>query len=282
MNLLRWDGKMFGSFTESEVEVVLAWIDSLGNGPDPDVYWRFVQRSKVSSSQTLANLNISRDYPVFSTSAEIDYLDLKPMKMAELHEPIGDLTRIDLKKLIPIWFACASLLEGFVTTPARTMTRSSSSIVQVLRAQYGFESEGEGVAGTDEYKRHGCIDVVDIGREMTLKAGLPAPTCLGAILEGRISADVQDIMSLSMRPIEHREALLGSSWAFEGLHEFLANSNQSEILSESSRTALHTMAVREKAGLRSCLVEISDDRSKFMRFCTGYGLARRAFASCCA
>lgn len=280
MNLLRWDGKMFGSFTDAEVETVRTWIDSLSDGPDPNVYWNFVQRLKVPSSQALANLDIARDYPVFSTSVSVDHSAQQPLSLAELHAPVDDFVDIDLEKLVPIWFACASLLEGFVTTPARTMTKCSSAIVQVLRAQYGFGTEGEGVAGTDEYKRQDCIDVVDIGCEMMSKIGWPVPTCLGDVLEDHLSDDIENIMSLSMRPTEHREALLGMSWAFAGLHEFLATSDRIDVLSESTRIALPDMAVREKAGLRTCLLEISDDEVGFVRFSTGYRLARQIFTTC--
>lgn len=88
-------------------------------------------------------------------------------------------------------------------------------------------------------------------------------------------------MALSMKTKEHSEALLGISWAFAGLHGFLASSNQSEILSESSRIALNSRAGREETSIRSCLIEISDDEAKFTEFCAGHKLARQGFASCC-
>jgi len=46
---LSWEGKMFGSFTEKEVEIVKQWIDSLGSQPqaprpDPKVYYDFTKQ----------------------------------------------------------------------------------------------------------------------------------------------------------------------------------------------------------------------------------------------
>jgi hypothetical protein len=86
------------------------------------------------------------------------------MSMAEIRAPISWNGSLDLEALVPLWFAHASHLEGFVASPFRTITPASSVIIQVLRAQYGFLVEGEGVAGTDEHDRSGCLDLIDLGR----------------------------------------------------------------------------------------------------------------------
>jgi hypothetical protein len=285
MGLLAWGGKMFGAFTNNEIEVVRSWIDSLSNLPDPDLYWTFVGREKVSSDQQLRDLNVCRDYPVFSTTPKPDELRLEPLSMAELNAPVASSKDFDLEALVPIWFAHSSVLEGFVTTPARTMGTSASALVQVLRAQYGFRAEAEGVAGTDEYKRSDCIDIVDIGLDLASRSGsFPHSTSsLEDLLENVSTETFAEIVDLSMRPIEHREVLLGMAWAFMNLHELLAagsDKDEKETLSQPMKMALGEMAVREKAGLQVCLIELSGDEAGFAKFCAGYRLSRDMFASC--
>jgi hypothetical protein len=283
MRLLAWDGKMFGAFTQMEVEVVRRWIDSLGGSvvADAKTYWDFTGRKSVSSAIAFQDLDIRSDYPVFSTVIESPDSPSKMLSMTELNASIGRSAKVNITALLPLWFAHASILEGFVATPSRTMTVSAGAVIRVLRAQYGFEAEGEGVAGTDEYNRTECIDLVDIGREMMSRADLPAATCIKDILqhESDSSAAIK-LMDLSMRPVEQRERLLGMAWAFVSLHEFLARSQHVGILSDKSRAALDDIAVRERVGLQVCLDEISKDDSAFAKFCDGFTLARRGIMAC--
>jgi hypothetical protein len=66
-----WEGRMFGSFTESEVEAVKRWIDALGH-PDPQVYWSFTGRTTTMSDQVLQKQDIRVDYPVMSPISVAD------------------------------------------------------------------------------------------------------------------------------------------------------------------------------------------------------------------
>ena len=209
MTLLAWYGKMFGSFTQNEVEVVRNWIDSLNDSPSSDIHWKFTGREFKSSAETLARGDIRCDYPVLSTTTLPSYLQPSPISVADLQGPISWNGSLDLEALIPLWFAHASLLEGFVASPYRTITASSSAVIQVLRAQYGFLAEGKGVAGTDEYNRTDCVDLIDIGREMMATANIPFATCIKDVLEQTSDARGVELLHLSMKSIEHREALLG-------------------------------------------------------------------------
>jgi hypothetical protein len=281
MRLLAWDGKMFGAFTQMEVEVVRRWIDSLGRSVDTKTYWDFTGRKFVSSAVALRDLDIRSDYPVFSTVVESQDSASKMLSMTELNASIRRSAKVNITALLPLWFAHASILEGFVATPSRTMAESAGAVIRVLRAQYGFEAEGEGVAGTDEYNRTECIDLVDVGREMISRAGLPAATCIKDVLQHESDSSVAiQLMHLSMRPVEQMEGLLGMAWAFAGLHEFLAHPQHVGILSDKSRTALDDIAVRERAGLQVCLDEISKDDSAFAKFCDGFTFARRGIMAC--
>jgi hypothetical protein len=74
---LSWEGKMFGSFTQTEVEVVKAWIEELGqpkqsNQPDATAYLEFTQRQSLDDIRTLSAQNdILIDYPVLSITPSI-------------------------------------------------------------------------------------------------------------------------------------------------------------------------------------------------------------------
>jgi hypothetical protein len=280
MALLAWDGKMFGSFTQKEVEVVRSWIDSLNDSPNSDIYWRFTGRNFKSSSEALRSRDISCDYPVLSPATLPPYQQTSLMSMANIRAPISWNGSLDFEALVPLWFAHASLLEGFIASPFRTITPASSAIIQVLRAQYGFLVEGEGVAGTDEYDRSDCVDLVDLGREMMASANMPRPACVKDVLRHTTGSGATELLHLSMRPTEHREALLGMAWAFVSLHELMASSEYEHILSGESRAALEGIAMRERAGLQICLSEISGDRASFQSFCDGFALAQGKIVTC--
>lgn len=280
MTLLAWDGKMFGSFTQSEVEVVRNWIDSLNDSPSSEIYWKFTGRELKSSSEALQNLDIRCDYPILLPTTLSSYQRPSPISAADLQGPISWNSSLDLKALMSLWFAHASLLEGFVASPYRTITPSSSAVIQVLRAQYGFLAEGEGVAGTDEYNRSDCIDLIDLGREMMATANMPSATCIKDVLEQTSDASVVELLHISMKPMEHREFLLGMAWAFVALHELMASRAHEGVLSRESAFALKEIAVREKAGLRVCLDEISGDGALLEKFCNGFALAHEKIAAC--
>ena len=88
MALLAWDGKMFGSFTQNEVEVVRSWIDSLNDSPGPEVYWKLTGREFKSSSEALASRDIRSDYPVLSPTTVPSCQHSLPLSAADLQAPI--------------------------------------------------------------------------------------------------------------------------------------------------------------------------------------------------
>lgn len=199
---------------------------------------------------------------------------------ADLYTPLKITGNINLKKLVPLWFAHASLLEGFVTVPFKTIAPSSSAIILILRAQYGFMTEGSGVAGMDEFRHYHPTDLIHLGCEMMRQASIPIKTCLKDVLEDDESGEAMELLQLSMMPIEHREILLGMMWAFVGLHEMIASPDRTQLLPLEYKTVLRIMAVRERAGLQVCLDEIKGDKVKFQDFCMGYEKGLAKITSC--
>lgn len=280
MQLLAWDGRMFGSFTQNEVEVVRSWIDSLNSSPNSDIYWQFTGRDFKSSSEALQSRDIRCDYPVLYAATPSIRQHPPLMSMADLQTPINWTGSLSIEALIPLWFAHASLLEGFVATPYRTITPAASAVIHILRAQYGFLAEGEGVADIDEYTRSDCTDLVGLGREMMASANIPSSTCIKDVLDPNKHSSAIEMLHFSMRPVEHKEVLLGMTWAFVALHELIASPAYEHVLSRESGIALKMIAAREKAGLEICLAEISNDRASFEKFCDGFSSAHQKIAAC--
>lgn len=280
---LSWPGKMFGSFTQTEVEIVSRWIDSLGN-PDPQCYWSFVARTKIPSDRVCQNLDIRADYPVFSSISLDDFpslssLSAPPLPFPILGSPIKTAAGPILSKVLPLWFAHPCLLESFVCIPAKTATYTGCSITRLLRAQYGFDAEGPGVAGMDEVRRPKALGLVDLGLEMMSRFEFPAPSCLQDVLRTWPSKFPLLMLHLSMRPIENMGLLLGLACAFVGLHDTVASSNL--LLSDSSREALRQISLRERECLKVCLDELRDhDDQRYHEVCRGFSIGRKEIESC--
>lgn len=277
---LSWEGKMFGSFTQNEVEVVRRWIDALGNS-NPQIYWSFVQRIETTSHQVLQKQDIRVDYPVLSPISMADLLaqpaPLSPTPLLHLSPAIKAFDNPDMSKLLPLWFANPCLLESFVCIPSKTTTVIASSITRLLRAQYGFDAEGPGVAGMDEARRVDSAGLVELGLEMMKRSGLPEPASLKEVLENWPSDFALKMLHLSMRPMASYGLLLGLASAFVGLHDVLASST---LLSPVSKLALTQIVRRERDCLEICFKELKDDKIQCENFHRGYALGNAEVEIC--
>lgn len=277
---LSWEGKMFGSFTQNEVEVVKRWIDALGNS-NPQIYWSFVRRTETISDQVIEKQDIRVDYPVLSPISMADLsaqsTPLSPNSLLHLHPAIKFPENPDIPKLLPLWFANPCLLESFVCIPSKTTTVIASSITRLLRAQYGFDAEGPGVAGMDEARRIDSAGLVELGLEMMKRSGLPEPASLKEVLENWPSEFALKMLHLSMRPMASYGLLLGLAWAFVGLHDVVASS---ALLSAASKAALTLIVRRERDCLEICFKELKDDKIQCADFHRGYALGNAEVESC--
>lgn len=254
-----WNGKMFGAFTESELDALKKWIDALVVMPSARkdaAYWEFAGRDQISSDVALP-VDVREGYPVFSERG----LSRPWMSMSEvLPGEIRSLNfsdSLNMTELMPIWFAHASLLDGFVSIPVHTCTKTAAAVVRVMRAQRGFAAEGNGVSGMDEFRRSrgDCQGLLEMGLEMmaTASSGALPREIKEAIPES--SEFAIEMLHWGMRPVRNRDALLGMAWAFMELHEWLAGSDDGFLLGESKKT-LGAIAAREREGLASCREEM--------------------------
>ncbi|KAK3072337.1 hypothetical protein LTS18_014656, partial [Coniosporium uncinatum] len=165
---LSWGGRMFGAFTKSEVAVIERWIDSLDKPAsfDSQEYHDFVGfEGPVKHTDD----DIRSSYPVLNALPTLrSLLPTAPKTQLSLDAPRFTLASVDLPKLLPLWFVSGCLLECFPNVPARVSDKSGCAIVRILRAQYGFPEDDDGVAGMDELHRTNkgkAIGLIELGLE---------------------------------------------------------------------------------------------------------------------
>ncbi|KAI1197220.1 hypothetical protein F5X97DRAFT_303160 [Nemania serpens] len=288
-NLIRalsWRGKMFGAFTESEVKAVGDWIDSLP--PLDQVYWRFTGRTRRNSADMFMDRDIAADYPVFpmpastiprSTRAAYSTADIPGLaRQAQTrfeHKMRGG--KIDLTKLLPLWFAQTALLEGFVSIPSKTASVFGCAIIRFIRAQNGFSVEGLGVQGKDGFSQ-APTGIHEIGLEMARCQGLEEPTSLQNVLRKWPCAFALELLELSMYPEAKTATLLGLAKAFVVLHDVVALCPW--LLSDASKGILSEIAKREANSLMICLEELACESFCNMDFVDGFHRGAAAIEDC--
>ncbi|KAH7093421.1 hypothetical protein FB567DRAFT_174036 [Paraphoma chrysanthemicola] len=291
---LSWEGKMFGSFTQTEVEVVKMWIDELGamtQSPpaDASTYLIFTGRSnECTMNKSPHDLDILVDYPVFHPTPPPPHLatTINAGRNITINAtPTYHLTKRAIPNLLPIWFTSTTLLESLPSVPVRAADPFGSAIVRVLRAQTGFEVEGLGVAGMDEVRRTDAgqaIGIVELGFAMSVQAGLRKPnTIKDAVAVGNPEAGefARWMVSLGMRWLAHRDMLVGMAWAFMELHEGVAGMDgEGALLDDNARNVLLEIAAREKRGLEVCWKEIEGDERRGAEFGRGVAVVRDQLA----
>jgi hypothetical protein len=295
---LSWEGKMFGSFTEKEVECVKAWIDELGSPlqsapPDPNVYFVFTKQSPTLSLEPpQQKLDILIDYPVFSSP--LTEPASKILASGTIDQGIDDtlnlnINALNLSKFLPLWFTSPILLESLPSVPVRASDAFGSAIVRVLRAQTGFDIEGLGVAGMDEVRRTDngqTTGIVELGLEMCRRAGINDLSNLKDVValgDAETVAFSEWMVWMSMRWLTHRDRLVGLAWGVMEMHEVVARLGaEGSLLSETGVLALEEIARRERLGLEVCRAEIERDESRKAEFEKGIVVAREAIKKCFA
>ncbi|KAK4207119.1 heme oxygenase-like protein, multi-helical [Rhypophila decipiens] len=250
---LSWGGKMFGSFTSAEVDLVRRWIDNLAN-PSPQAYLGLLADSHVPTSLGCKK-DIRLDYPVFSprgevvsandihmTDSHLDHLQLGPAP-SQHHD-----AKVILARLLPLWLTHQCVMEGFMGVPSRTVDPSMAAATRVLRAYNGFIHIEEGVSGMDEARRTDeTLGLVEMGLHMARQAGLPQPASLREALDMWPCEFSVTLLHLAMRPNLHRATLLGLASAFSELHEAVL---RSKLLPPEDRETLRHIIWAERLAFK--------------------------------
>jgi hypothetical protein len=277
-----WGGRMFGAFTDREVATIRDWIDSLAP-PGPDTYTRFVGRPDMGQEASHAEMSDKKN--LMSRPGVLGRVTVDGSSTPESTGVTGplvvDIRTLNIHKLLPIWFAHASLLESMVSVPWTVANPTGCAIVRLLRAQYGFLPEPLGVYGVDEMSRTDTVDLVSIGLELISAAdpGTPLPADMAAVLAQWPSSFAEDMLAAATRPRKLQWRLLGMTHAFVQLHGALSSS--SSLLSEQTRAALDVMRRREEDSLAVCRARLRPGSLAYRDFAEGCLLAAQEIESCC-
>ena len=288
---MSWEGKMFGSFTQTEVDVVKAWIEELGSSPqntsprpDATAYLAFTQRD--SSFLSTQPTDLLAHYPILNTPEPHNPFLPSPSTIT-IAPPSFNLANLNRTSFIPLFLISPTLLSTLPSLPMRAASPTGSALIRVLRAQTGFNDEGHGVAGMDEVRRtnnHEAVGIVELGLTMCSRAGLGTPACLEEVVamgHADTRAFAEWMVWMGMRWLSHRDLLVGISWGWMEVHEVLATDVGSGLLSEDGREVMERIAARERAGLEVCKREVEMDDARSRRFWEGVGIVRRAVEACC-
>lgn len=277
---LSWGGRMFGAFTQTETDTVKDWIDAMPTS-DPQHYWDFTGRQHDLTSLTDSRINLSFKQP---NSQSIKMLEefsgaavsSKPKLPASPFElEFGMNETPDPAKFFPMWFTHPCLLETFISVPWKTTSSFTCSIVRILRAQAGFDSEMGVVAGMDEANKTDSLGLVEMGQEMLRNCKFPEVGSLKEVLEQWDSQFAATMAHLAMRPLTNKGLLIGMAMAFASLHGEMASSN---LLCQASKEALRNITQRETSSLKSCHEELNDAEREYCS--KGYWLVADQLKNC--
>jgi len=269
---LRWNGRMFGSFTQDEYDILRRWIDDLPN----------ISRTLEDGGTTQHANNVDDiliGHPVFLPSFNGNSLEtlFSPYQSTAMLLPFKGLPTFEIsdrpiiERFLPLWFSHPCLLQGFISVPFRTNNESASAIIKVLRAQGGFDIEQECVAGMGEVRRSNSLGLVGIGVNMMGQHGLSSAALpsLKHLLQTWPSDFAVNMLHISMRPIEHKGELIGMATAFAKMHLAIAISQLSLLPTEDQDT-LKNIAQRELESLELCWGEIEPNGIVHAACCRGY------------
>ena len=279
MRELQWNGRMFGSFTHDEYNILRQWIDGLINIP------LALEESQMNHAIDAKDCMLF-DFPGLKFQSIFSLASIVSKPYTDSFS-FGDLPILDVQKkpvmesFLPLWLSHPCLLQTFVSVPFRTKSKLGCTIVKVLRAQKGFDIEQDCVAGMGEFRRPDSLGLLGIGANMITQHGLSlaeAPS-LTQILQIWPSEFALNMLHISLRPLEFQGMLIGMATAFAKLHAIIAES-QLNMLSDQDRHALLGISRRELEGLEVCWKELEIDDDQRASCCAGYLAASHEIEKC--
>ncbi|PBP28684.1 putative ABC transporter [Diplocarpon rosae] len=275
---LQWNGRMFGSFTQSEFNILKKWVDGLSN---MSLTWKSPDsESEIQGNDILSGHPAFHPRPSFrecplslpSHGSPISYQNLPPLDIG--NRPV-------FESFLPIWLSHPCLLQGFVSVPFRTKSKLVCAIVKILRAQGGFDIEQECVGGMCEVRRPNSLGLAGIGMNMMAQHGpsVAALPSLKHVLQAWPSDFSVHMLHISMRPMAYKGQLIGMSTAFAKMHVVMAEC-QLPLLSAQDQVTLQAISKRELEGLEACWNEIEKDGEVYAECCKGYRIAEQEIKKC--
>lgn len=255
---LQWGGKMYGSFTPSELETLVLWIDSMDSKHSP-FYYSFIGQSPMRLT-----LDHS-DHDALAASSRA----IEPATLASLDRT----AHLDITHLLPIWFTQCCLLESFLYAPQRSGDKIGCAVVGFLRAQSGFESDDQPYSAENG-------GIVEFGLEMIRQASLPVPENLDDVLSVWPSDFATTMLKLASSPIRNFDVLLGMSLAFLELQEMISESSNPGLLCPKSSERLAILVRKQYQYLQICLGEIPAGDARRRDIDRGFSMAKTEIHKC--
>jgi hypothetical protein len=270
MKELAWKGRMFGAFTENEVELMRTWIDSLETGDG-------------GHGEAETNLNpFSQDaatfHPAFPPQLPVPDSS-KYGTVLTSRQPLRS-SKVKLDVVLPLWFTHPCLLENMTNSPHQMANRLESRLLQIIRIDAAYKPDAHGVAGMDEHTYAASPDLIALGLSICRKHELPEPTSLGDVLGSDDGAHEQpdavafayNLLSWAMRPKSNAMFLIGLARAFLDFEVFVAS--REDLLPRKERTILQSMVDRKMVCFQDCLHELKSERDKLRAVVSGYEFGR--------
>lgn len=280
---LQWNGRMFGSFTQDEYDVLRRWIDDMPN--------RSLTLSGPDVTQNIDDVDILSESPAFNFSLKVSLPKPSTFEVSTTTAfPFESLPPLIIGKhpviesFLPLWLSHPCLLQSFVSVPFRTKNKLACMVVKILRAQGGFEIEQECVAGMGEIRRPNSLGLIGIGLNMMAQhdSSLSELHSLKEVLRAWPSEFAVHMMHISTRPLECKGLLIGMATAFARMHMMISRS-QTPLLSTQDVVILQNIAMRELEGFEFCWKELKADGKVYADCCKGYLTAaheiERSFSS---
>ncbi|CAG8957264.1 hypothetical protein HYFRA_00010686 [Hymenoscyphus fraxineus] len=273
---LQWNGRMFGSFTQDEYDILRKWIDGLSEiSQTPNVPYQ------IRDSSNLNDETILSGYPDFRFSHSPSPHPAETLFSFHDIPPLNISGRPTFDRFLPLWLSHPCLLQEFVSIPWRTKNNFACTIVKILRAQLGFDIEQECVAGMSEVRRPNSLGLTGVGKNMMAQQGLSlnALPSLKHVLQICPSEFAVYMLRVSMKPIECKGMLIGMATAFAKMHAAIVSS-QLCLLSAQDQLTLQNISIRELKGLELCWEELQQAEKVLADCCEGYLTAKHEIEKC--
>lgn len=287
---LEWGGRMFGAFSRAETELVRIWIRSLGADKMADIervdklcgtYATFVgevpNKVRSLSDEQLEDplvklvvdpLRSTPDRPLIDISQRFPIVSENemPATLEELLAESPSVTSardVDVNKVLPVWLISTSLLELFPFSPTKFATPLGSSVLRLLRTQFGFGAlhavedicAGMDDIGHDLDTPEEITGLWELAEDLYRRQGLAVPSDIVEVIQNiddeRVKTFCREMLELRTRPYAAQAHILGLTL---GLAEHLHGSQHIlSLFGDNCRKALERIVNEEKAAAIDCI-----------------------------
>lgn len=280
VQMLEWEGKMFGAFSREEVGVLRAWVKGLGKSNVAGAYEKHVgvvsKSDDTFESGTAGDADDTgiearlrrrarRSLPSdlsFDQNALVDSWKIAttppPPTLDILISPLPALDASRASSLLPLWYISTSLLEQYPLSSSKLASPLGMIVLRLIRSSLGFGAlhQPEDIcAGIDDMGHE------DDGREMKGIWEITSRLCpsfnqtspsnlaevVDTIQDTRIAGFAEELLELRTRPYANQAVLLGLTLGFADMY---ASSTWADRLDAEDKTTLSRIVREHRETIR--------------------------------